>query len=804
MSILRIILLALVLALVSGVYFFVDRPAPEIRGILTLAGLKDKVEVIRDKWGVPHIYARNADDLYFAQGYVTAQDRLWQMDLTRRAGLGRLAEIFGERALVADKTARTLGFARHARAATQKIGAQAKTIAEAFARGVNEFIKTHADRLPLEFGILGYKPEPWTIEDMFAILATMAQALQNNMNDVIWRARARQVLNEEKFNELNQEYSIEGTYVIDAKGAGRVASENSLSSKIEDFQFYEKTLDALERFALSYAEMASLAPTDWEGIGSNNWVVDGSLTATGKPLLANDPHLNVRQPATWYEIHLSAPGIEVTGASLPGIPGIEIGHNEKIAWGVTVVGLAVQELFIEKINPANPSQYEVQGAWHDLELIEEPIRVKGEKTPVIHKTRMTRHGPIVTGLFNEETESVALRWALFDDPKTVAEGLEGLLALNRAHDWESFRTAIAQWGFDLNFVYADVEGNIGYQMSGKLPKRPKTYQGLPVPGWSGEYEWDGFVSFEELPSLFNPETHFIATANHRIASPKYPIEIPGEWASPYRERRAVHLLQSKRAFTLEDMRAFQSDSYSEAYHKLAQMLSERLRVLSVTRGEKEILDQLKVWDGITTEASVEASIVHETAHVLVNYVFRNKLGKAANFIDDRKGLYLFFVLSQKSETLDWFDDSETAQREELSDALLLGFRQAIENLTQSYGADFRQWSWGKLFPRKFRHAFGSIPVLAGLYERTAPNSGGPLMLNRAEPSGPVTSYREILDLSKWDNSLSSVTTGQSGHPFSRFYDDQLKLWRSVQPHPMLWEREKIKKNQVALLMLLPK
>jgi len=804
MSLLRLILLALLLSVMGSIYLFVDRPAPEIRGTFKLVGLKAKVEVLRDQWGVPHISAQNEEDLYFAQGYITAQDRLWQMDLSRRAGMGKLSEIFGERALETDKTVRTLGFARHARAAAQHISPQARKTAEAYARGVNEFIKTHADRLPLEFGILGYRPDVWTIEDIFAILATMAQALQTNMNDQVWRARARQVLTEEKLRELDQAYSIEGTYVIEASGVGRVALDSDTSLKTENFSLDEKTHQALEKFALAYATMIGLSPADWEGIGSNNWVVDGSMTATGKPFLANDPHLNVRQPATWYEVHLSAPGINVTGASLPGIPGVEIGHNEKIAWGVTVVGLAVQDLFIEKLNPANPNQYDVQGQWRDLEVLEEPIKIKGEKLPVIHKIRITRDGPLVTDHFKDQTEQIALRWALFDNEATAAEGLDGLLALNTAQNWGDFRRAIALWGFDLNFVYADIEGNIGYQMSGKLPKRLKNYQGVPVPGWSGEYEWDGFVSFEQLPSLFNPATHFIATANHRITSPNYPIEIPGEWATPYRERRAVQLLQSKNKFTLDEMRVFQADSYSEAYHELAQLLAERLRLQPITRGEKQILDQLKVWTGVTTETSVETSIVHETSQELVDYAFRKKLGKAANFIDYRKGLYLFLKLAKKNASLDWFDDSESAKLEQLDDALLLGFRQALENLTQAHGADFRQWEWGKLFPKKFRHAFSTIPVLGSLYDRTAPNSGGPLTLNRADPSGPVTSYREVLDLSQWDNALGGITTGQSGHPFSRFYSDQLKSWRAVQLHPMLWEHTSIKKNQSAILNLLPK
>jgi penicillin amidase len=800
---LRLMALALIVSIIGSVYLFIERPAPEIRGTLRLSGLKAKVEVIRDRWGVPHIYAQNEDDLFFAQGYVTAQDRLWQMDLSRRAGAGTLSEIFGEVALNSDKTVRTLGFARHAKTTLPKLSPKSRKVAEAYAHGVNAFITTHLDRLPLEFTVLGYRPELWAVEDIFLILATMAQALQLNMNDEIGRARAQKVLSAEQFQELNQEYSIEGTFIVENGGQSRVAPDTSALPPVLTQIIHEKTLAQLEHFALNYAMLAGLTPDGWEGIGSNNWAVDGTLTATGKPFLANDPHLHVRQPATWYEVHLSAPGWNVTGASLPGIPGVELGHNEKIAWGATVVGLAVQDLFIERFNPKNLNQYEVQGQWRDAEMIEEAIRIKGEKIPMIHKVRVTRHGPIVTGLFPEETEQVALKWALFDNEATAAEGLDGLLTLNKAQNWGEFRKAVALWGFDLNFVYADTEGNIGYHMSGKLPKRSKAYPGVPVPGWSGEYEWEGFISFDQLPYAFNPSTHFVATANHRIVSSNYQPSIPGEWSTPYRARRAVQLLQSQSNFTVEDMRKFQADSYSQAYHELSQSLVTRLRSQSLTRGEGQILDLLNIWDGVIAEASVEASIVHEIAQELVDYAFKNKLGKAANFVDYRRGIYLFLKFSEKDASSIWFDNTATAKREQLDDALLLGFRQALENLTKAHGADFRRWEWGKLFSKKFRHAFSNIAILGALYDRSAPNSGSPLTLNRAEPNGPVTSYREIIDLANWEHSRSGVTTGQSGHPFSSFYSDQLKGWRMVQPHPMLWQKESIKKNQKAILSLLP-
>lgn len=789
---LRLIAVGLIVLLVGGVHIVVERPMPQISGTLHIVGLQDRVEVIRDKWGVPHIYAQNEEDLFFAQGYVTAQDRLWQMDLNRRAGHGRLSEIFGKAALRADKTVRTLGLHRFAEASAQNLSPQARRIVEAYARGVSAFINTHRNRLPLEFMLLGYKPEPWTVEDTIAVFGPLAQILQSNMYDQVRRARARMILGEEKLKELDVDYSPEGTFLIDAKGRGKIASESKASrpSTLTSFQLQPRTPEALEAFAADYAAVARLAPDASEVLGSNNWVVDGTLTDTGKPYLANDPHFDPQQPGHFYEVHLSGPGWNVTGVSIPGIPGVALGHNEHIAWGATAAMLAVQDLFIERFNPDNPGQYEYQGQWEEAQVVREEIRVRGERAPIIHEVMMTRHGPIVTELFQDYPERVALSWALLVEDKT----LDGLLALNRARNWEEFRRAVSLWGLDLNFVYADVEGNIGYQMSGRVPRRPKGYTGVPVLGWTGEYDWEGFIPFEQLPHALNPETGFVATANHRTVAKDYQPEIAGEWQVPFRARRIVQLLQSKERFTLEDMRSMQANSYSEINHQLAQLLIARVQPES--RREQQAFDYLRAWDGFIREESVAPSITRKTLRELVNRTFRH----AADLIDFTKGIYLFLKLAQEDPTSEWFDDPATAEREELDDVLAMGFKAALEDLTKAHGAEMGRWQWGKVVAkRKFRHALSGVPLMGAIFDRSASCSCGGLSLN----AGHNASWRALIDLANLNNSRSGLPTGQAGHPFSKHYSDQLPAWRTVQPHPMLWERDSIERHREAVLILLP-
>lgn len=789
-----VVALLLVLLLVAF-YFLVERPKPQVNGTLRLPDLRDRVEITRDRWGVPHIYAQNEEDLFFAQGFVTAQDRLWQLDFRRRMGQGRLSEIFGEATLAFDKSLRTLGLNRFAKYAVQNLDPKTRRLAEAYAQGVTAFIESHRNKLPLEFVVLRYRPERWTVEDTLAVYAGFALLLQaGTASKQVQRSQARAILGEEKLKEIDFSYSTQGTFLVEANGRGMVSSGDAPPRATVLKPTGPKTFEALGAFMTNSSWLTGVVSTiDGRILGSNNWVVDGSLTITGKPYLANDAHLPAEQPSPFYEIHLTGAGWNVTGASYPGMPGILLGHNNRIAWGGTAALLAVQDLFIEIFDPNDPKRYEHKGQWKVAQVVREEIQVRGRKEPVVHEVVITEHGPVVTEVFENYTERVALSWSLYSDQATLGSWL----LLNRARNWQEFRQALEQMSFDVHFVYADVEGNIGYQLSGRVPQRPTGYTGLPVSGWTGAYDWSGFVPFQRMPHVLNPETHFIVTANNQTVARSYRPEIAGEWNVPGRARRAVEWLQSKQQFTLHDMRMMQADCYNESLHRVTKLVVAHFH--PATTREQEVFGHLKTWDGIVTEQSVAAAIVYETAQAVIDSTFKRKLGQVSGFVFFGKGMYLFLDFADRDPTSGWFDDPTTPSSERLEDALTLGLRKALEKLTKAQGEDTARWTWGRLFRQRFRHPFGRLPVLGKRFDPTSPTCGSNLALN-----DDTVAYRQIIDLADLDNSRSGLATGQAGHPFAKHYSDQLETWRNVQPHLMLWENDSIRSHREALLILLPK
>jgi penicillin amidase len=471
-------------------YWLLIRPQPETNTTLKISGLTAEVKVVRDKAGVPHIYANNLTDLFIAQGYVTAQDRLWQLEFNRRVGSGRLSEVLGSAALDNDKFLRTIGLRRAAEQELPLLAPEARTIIESYSQGINAFIDTHKDNLPIEFTLLGFTPEPWTPLDSVTWGKVMAYDLGGNYTNEILRAALVEKLGEKDAALLLPLNGAEGTPLIVPNGVSYVDMEKSLA--LVDLN----------------SAASVISNGDMSGQGSNNWVVGGAKTTTGKPMLANDPHLGIRNPSVWYEVSLHGAGFNVAGVTFPGVPGIVIGHNDRIAWGVTNVGGDTQDLFMEKINPANANQYEFQSKFEDMSLIKEEIKVKGKATETI-TVRMTRHGPIMNDVVDSIKNSpypLALQWVALQKAPLI----DAVLKYNRATNWNEFREGLK--GFNIagqNFVFADVDGNIGYQLTGLWPTRAKGDGLLPVPGWNGEYEWTGFVPFEQLPSVYNPPNGFI-------------------------------------------------------------------------------------------------------------------------------------------------------------------------------------------------------------------------------------------------------------------------------------------------------
>ncbi len=776
------------LVVTAGWVGIVELPKPQTHGSLQLQGLVDEVDIIRDQWGIPHIFANNESDLFFAQGFVTAQDRLWQLELSRRLGAGTLSEVFGELALDTDKAIRTLGLNRVAQASVAALSQSNQTRLQAYINGINAWIDKK--NFPLEFMILGFKPDHWKAEDVFHVTGGMAMTLQDAYTTIIQRARAQISLTPDQFSEINTHYDTTGSFGVNASWGGMVIAKSQTSKQLASVNLSSTTLENLNQFSQSLDSLAHFLPLG-EGIGSNAWAVHGALTDTGMPYLANDPHLPNRQPATWYEVHLNAPGWHVTGASLPGLPGVVIGHNDHIAWGVTNGYLAIQDLFIEQFDLSDAYSYKFQSEWLSAEVVQEEIDIKGQDEPVIHEVIITHHGPVITDLLKSE-EVISLGWT-FIDPQG-SDQLAGLLGINQATDWESFRAGVAQVPFDLNFVYADVAGNIGYQLSGRLPQRISTYTGLPVQGWSGKHEWTGIHSINDLPHTFNPGSGFVATANHRPFGPDLVDDIPGEWAAPFRAERITSLLKAQAQFNFDDMMIFQADTYNAPLYWLAEKMTS---IESQDKIHARVLDLIKSWKGVVQEDDQASVVLDSMVRNLVAKMFGSRLGPDSNFLGFQGSVYWLMALAEADPNAVWFDDPSTQGTENFGDLLLTAFHQTVEMFKETAGP-VEQWTWGRLKAVTFSHPLGSAPLIGDLFDRTTPTAGGRFTVNRDN-----TSYRMVVDLADMANAVSGLTTGQSGHPFSAHYSDQLEHWRMVKFHPMLWHDASIEKNLEARLTLRP-
>ena len=788
-----IVLLIVLLLIAGGGYVFVRRSFPETDGTIQVADLKSRVEVYRDQQGIPHLYADNLEDLFFAQGYVHAQDRLWQMEFNRRIGNGTLSEVLGEATLSTDRFLRTIGLRRAAEADWAVLDDKTRLILESYAAGVNAFIESHKDRLPLEFTILGFKPAPWTPLDSLVWGKMMCWDLGSNWETELLRAELVDKLGEEKVQELLPPYPDEGPFIIPSE----VKSYAGLGAGILD----------------EYAGVESLLDWGGEGVGSNNWVVDGTRTTTGMSLLANDPHLGLGLPSVWYEMGLHGGGFDVVGASFPGVPCIIIGHNQHIAWGVTNVGPDVQDLYIERINPANPYQYEYQGQWKDMEVVQEEIKVKGQDEPAVLEVRLTGHGPIINDVVKSLKDSpqvLAFRWTALEGGRLF----QSVYMLNQARNWEEFRAALRHWVVPAqNFVYADVEGNIGYQTSGDIPIRANGQGLVPVPGWTGEYEWTGYIPFDELPSAYNPPTHFIVTANNKVVPDDYPYFISYEWSAPYRAQRIVHLLTAKDKLSVQDFRQIQADTYSIPGEQLVPYL---LALEPQGTLEEQALEQLRAWDFRNEIDSPGAAIFQVFYLQLVENTFADELGEGLfeDYLDRDEFHHIALERLIKQPDSPWFDDVSTAEVEGRDEIVRRSFKEAIAYLSDRFGDTPSRWTWGRLHTMTFAHdplgksGIGPLEMLFNRGPIPARGSGYTVDAASFDYTAPFAvthgvSYRQIIELGDWENSLFIHTTGQSGHPLHKHYADMIAPWQAVEYHPMHFDKASVEADKEGVLILTP-
>jgi len=772
---------------------------PPLTGTLHLHGLSKPVSIIRDRNGVPHLTGPTMADLYRGLGFAHAQDRLWQMELLRRAGQGRLAEIFGEQMLEADIFLRTLDLAGHAERGYARFPAEAKELLAAYAAGVNAFLERPLgvieQRLPPEFLVLGHKPEPWQPADSLTVVKIMALNLSGNLGAEIQRLTlAAQGLSPDEIND-----------VMPLNAGENPPTLPNLS-----------TLYPLRTLRPNSARARTAALEGFFGAGaSNSWVVAGSRTTTGKPLLANDPHLRLSAPSIWYLVHLALNGSERTnlvGASLPGTPIVVLGRGDTLAWGFTNTEADVQDLFIEKLNPDNPEEYLTPDGWRRFEVDVMEIRVAGGETRLVERRR-TRHGPVLPPQFRNLGQILApgyvaaLQWtALTDDDTTV---LAGLLDAS-IRTVPSYIARARDYVVPMqNMVIADTSGDIALVVPGRLPiRRPDNPIAgrAPVPGWDEKYDWQGFVKFGELPRVTNPPEGAIGTANARIVPHDYPHLITYDWDADYRHRRVAELINGRGGHNMATMQTAQLDVFSPAFAELAPLMIATAKPALSGEGESRLLEQLSRWDATMQKETIEPLVFVAWLREFVRAVYADDLGPAFRQFYHPRAKPLARILKGEATARDWCDDRTTADQESCADVLASSFRRAIADLESKFGKDRSKWSWGMAHHAFGEHrVFGALPLIGRYFNIGTASPGGPYTLNRGvvefdsdEPfaNRHASTFRAIYDLSNLDESLYMQPTGQSGNPFSRFYRTFEKSWAEgkyirIPTDPAAIEREGI-------------
>ena len=770
---------------------------------LAVAGLRDRVTVRRDERGIPYIEAKNDEDLYFAQGYVTASDRLWQMDLLRRNERGELAEVLGNTVLEQDKQHRTLGFAQEVEIEIARASPGARTVLEAYANGVNAYIASlDLKTLPPEFQILQYKPKPWTPADSLLVGKLFAEALSNTWRLDIMRA-ALAALPAEKRAGLMPEISPLDVLVVgnDSRANNKTASAIQPSGDTHESSTQE-TLLALARDQEIAAQSLARVGVYAEGLAaSNNWVVSGKHTASGKPLLANDPHLQASAPSIWYLVHLSAPGQRVAGVAAPGGPGVILGHNEYIAWGMTNVGPDVQDLYEEKFDPNNAKRYMTSAGWRDAEVRHEEIKVRkgfadSATDTVPFDVTVTQHGPIV---FEKGGKRYALRWTALDPTLNKADSA---YAINHARNWKEFSAALESFTAPTqNIVYADTAGHIGYHAAGVVPVRKSGDGSVPYDGSTDDGDWIKYIPIKDLPTLYDPLSGIIVTANQRIVGTDYPFFLTHSWAQPYRARRIFELLNEKPKLTTDDFRRIQGDVYSIGGVSFARQVSKILRPGLKPDEAKlgELLDSFNQWDGLMNSDSRVAPIV-----VQMRLAFRSRILTAA-LGDELIKVYQWSNFDTTIDRLIAEQPKEWLPKEfaTYSDLLRACYEDARKVMAKNVGEDESKWKWGELFKVNFRHPLSSAPMI-GLQFTVAPvpqnGSGGSAATVNV---GANVSMRLIADTSNWDQTQHGITLGESGIPSSPHWSDQLADWRAVTPRVFPFSEVAVAKATRETTVLIP-
>ena len=792
------LLLVSVLA-IAALYAYLWRSLPQVEGQVALRSLKAPVDIVRDAYGIPHIFAFDSADAAFALGYAHAQDRLWQMEFNRRVGSGRLAEILGPAALDTDRFLRTLGVRRSAEANLSKLDPDSRALLDSYALGVNAFLAKDPV-LPPEFLLTGARPEPWSPVDSVVWVKMMAWDLGGNWRNELLRMRLAKSMPLARIQEFLPPYPGDAPVPI--------TDLKELYGGLEQ--------EAIRVAGGDMERVLSMAPPGLpEGAGSNNWVVTGGRSASGKPLLANDPHLSLTAPAVWYFAHLHTPEQNVMGATLPGVPVVTLGRNDRMAWAYTNTGPDVQDLFLEKldasggyITPKGPAAFKT---------IKEVIKVKGGEDVTL-EVRISRHGPIISDVSKAALDvtprgyAIAFAWtALAEDDLTIQSSIE----LSRAGSWQQFLAATRKFGApQQNMLYADVEGNIGYIAAGRIPvRKPENdLKGLaPAPGWDAKYDWAGFIPFEDLPQSYNPASERLWTANDKIVHQGYKPFITSEWQPPYRSERIGQLIEATPKHDMASFARMHADVQSLAARESMPFLLETSPRSDEAR---KAIDLLRKWNGEMRRELAEPLILAAWWRELTKRIYSDELGEAFQANWSPRAQFVINVLADRAGQSRWCDDVRTPAVETCADALSLSLEAALADLRQRYGKEMGNWRWGEAHNARHEHRpLGRQPLLARIFDISAPSAGDTYTVNvgqhylndEATPfaNRHAPSLRAIYDLADPEKSLFIHSGGQSGNRLSPHYKSFTEAWANGEYIPMITDRAKIEASRHNTLKLVP-
>ena len=789
-------LFVVVLVLFYLAYDLATRSFPETEGEIAVEGLSRPVQIFRDSFGVPHVYAESDQDAWFAAGFVQAQDRLWQMELIRRAGLGTLSEVLGPPALKTDKLFRTLGLRRLAEENAQALDDETRAALTAYADGVNASMDQQRGRYAVEFDMLGFEPRPWKIEHSLLLAKLMAWELNTSRWVDITYGFIVERVGEQRARDLYPDWPDNAPVTVPAEFHQKPVAHLGLP-----------LLEADE----SFRRMLGLSGF---GTGSNAWVVSPEKSMTGRAVLANDPHLVLTTPARWYEMRLSAPGFDVMGVSLPGIPFIVIGRNRDIAWGITSAMVDDVDYYVEEVDSVeHPMHYKLNEAWHPIIQTVDTIFVKDD-LPVVLTSYRTHRGPIVNRMepaAQYADHLISMRWVAGE----VSHEARAIMNINRASDWAEFRRALRDFSApSQNFLYADIRGNIGYILSAKIPRRPHDGFASPYPGWTDRYDWTGFIPFDRNPSALNPPQGFIVSANNRIVENDHQYYISNNWEPPWRAERIVELLSRHERLTLEDHQRIQLDLFSPQARTLVPHILLAYRGIEPEREDiKTALNYFRNWNYVMREEDVSTTLFESFLLRIMHNTFADELGPAVSSLYDTLGSKPLVAITGlfEQDSSAWFDDIRTEPVETKNMMIRKSLGEALEGLQLRFGGELKEWRWGDIHQVEFRHVFGQNSLLRGQF------NVGPFPVGGSHSTvwkgdfwirdpfgnhlGP--SARMIFDLTDVNNTRTVVPPGQSGHVYHRDYDNQAALWRNgaYKVEPM--DRVSLENMETTLLILRP-